>query len=171
MERDVLRQGDIINDVFFLGALNIECIQSIQTSNTKFQSWIYNDKLTCGQAIILSHSCEIDKSNGVKLTSLVMAPIRDLDSATKKEKRDELIASNIIKFPSSTSYLKYFYLEPNEKLAFSNGAIVDFSKCFSLKKQAYEFLLKNKVLQLRNDISDSMAFKLSLYYYRTAVAT
>jgi hypothetical protein len=167
IERDVLRQGDIVENVHFLGALNLNCINVIDTPNSANHPWFYNEKAVLGPAMVLSHSCEIDSSNGIKLTSIILAPLRDIDKATSNDKRDELIGSNIITDTSKASFLKYFYIEPDSHLKYSNGAVVDFSKCFSLKKDSYEHLLKNKVLQLTEKTMQNMALKLAFYYYRT----
>jgi hypothetical protein len=170
IEKDFLRQGDIIKDVHILGTLNLNCIQVIHPLGKDLESWLYNEKPVYAPAMIISHSCEIDKTNGVKLTSIILAPIRDIDKATQKEKKEELIASNVITEGSKSSYLKYFYLEPSEMLPFHNGGVVDFSKPFSLNKKVYDLLLANKILQLTGETVESMSFKLSLYYYRTNAA-
>jgi len=120
-----------------------------------------------GDAMVLSHSCEIDPQNKIKLTSIILAPLRDINTATAPNKIQELIDSNEIdKTEPQASYLKYFYVHPNENLKFDRGAIVDFSKCFSLRRQAYAMLLSNKILQLSDEATSSMALKLALYYYR-----
>jgi hypothetical protein len=168
IEMDSLRQGDIVDNVHLLGALNLNCINIINTQNSEYHPWFYNENSTFGLGMILSHSCEIDRSNGIKVTSIILAPLRDIDKATAKDKKDELINSNIITEGSVMSYLKYFYIEPNEKLKFKNGAVVDFSKCFSLKKDSYDYLLKNKILQLNQESIKYMSIKLAFYYYRTA---
>jgi len=117
--------------------------------------------------MVLSHSCEIDPQNKIKLTSIILAPLRDINTATAPNKIQELIDSNEIdKTEPQASYLKYFYVHPNENLKFDRGAIVDFSKCFSLRRQAYAMLLSNKILQLSDEATSSMALKLALYYYR-----
>jgi hypothetical protein len=170
IERTVLRQGDILNNVHILGALNLNCIQMIGSIGKDPESWLYREKPIFGSAMVVSHSCEIDKSNGVKLTSIVLAPLRDIDSATSPEKKDELIASNFISDESTISFLKYFFLEPNKDIKYPSGAVVDFSKCFSLKKQAYDSLLEKKVIQLVDDVVEKMSLKLSLFYYRNHLA-
>ena len=64
------------------------------------------------------------------------------------------------------SYLKYFYLEPHERLGFVRGGIADFSKLFSVHKTSYERLLQKKILQLRPEIAMRMAYKLAMYFFR-----
>jgi hypothetical protein len=166
IERGILRQGDIISQTYLLGVLNPNGFNEVVTDG-KQTAWIIPFKEeSIGDAIILSHSCEIDLANKIKATSIILAPIRDVDKATDKDKVEELKNSNLLKIGQSFSFLKYFYLEPNDKLKYTNGAICDFSKCFSLRKNFYQQLLDRKVLQLKQDIADAMALKLSVYFYR-----
>ena len=72
------------------------------------------------------------------MTSIILAPIRDLNSASPEEKVKELIDSNFIDEKSEYSYLKYFYLEPHDSMPYKNGGIVDLAKCFSVRKNSYE---------------------------------
>jgi hypothetical protein len=116
---------------------------------------------------VLSHSCEVDRANGVKVTSIIVAPLRDLHTATVPAKIEELKASNVISEGTEASYLKYFYLLPNGKLQHKTGAVVDFSKCFSIRKNAYDYLVSRKVLQLADDARDAFALKLALYFHRS----
>lgn len=166
IERDVLRQGDIISNILILGAININGIQFQVDQKGEKKSWSVSQQPKYSDAMILSHSCEIDPSNNVKLTSIILAPIRDINKATNPSKIDELIKSNIIDSSVQESYLKYFYILPHPKLSFKNGAVVDFSKCFSLKKESYSELIKSKIIQLNNSTIDNMSLKLSLYFYR-----
>jgi hypothetical protein len=117
--------------------------------------------------MVLSHSCEIARDNAIKVTSIILAPVRDVSGATPREKLRELIESNFIdRAQPESRYLKYYYLEPHHKLPFQDGAIVDFSKCFSVRKNSYDFLLARKAVQLLDEARDSMALKLSLYFHR-----
>ena len=117
--------------------------------------------------MVVSHSCEVAKENGVKLTSILLAPVRDVSGATPASKLQELIDSNLIdRSNPDASYLKYFDLEPDDKLAHPQGSVVDFSKAFSVRKNSYEFLLDKKVLQLDGESRTSMALKLALYFHR-----
>jgi hypothetical protein len=169
-EKNNLRQGDLISKIHFLGAINLSSIQysSSATNPENYLSWSVASPPKFGDAMVLSHSCEIDKSNGVKVTSIILAPIRDIHSATTAERIEDLIKSNLIdRTNPEASYLKYFYLAPNQKLMFCNGAVVDFSKSFSIRKHSYDLLLKNKVAQLTSEITSSMALKLALYFHRS----
>lgn len=165
-EKNVLRQGDIVSNIQIIGALNILSIQYQVDHEGEKKSWSVVAPPKFSQCMILSHSCEIDPSNKVKLTSIILAPIRDINKATDKSKIKDLIDSNIIDDSTESSFLKYFYIEPNEKLEYRDGAIVDFSKCFSLRNKSYNYLVENKCLQLKEEIANKMAFKLSLYFYR-----
>jgi hypothetical protein len=167
-----LRQGDIISSVHILGAINLKTVQYTATSDgigkSSYQSWQVPKPPEFLDAMVLSHSCEIAIENKVKLTSIILAPVRDIHTATSSERIEELIASNLIdKDEPRASYLKYFYLEPNPGFQFERGAVVDFSKCFSVRKQAYDMLLEKKVAELQKEFRLSMALKLSLYFYRT----
>jgi hypothetical protein len=167
-EIHVLRQGDILENVHILGAINLQGINyEIDTTGDKI-SFRIPSKPNFGYVIVLSHSCEIDPSNLTKLTSIILAPLRDVNKATSTEKMDELIISNLVDDSSTMSYLKYFYLEPTEFLPFPNGAIVDFSKCFSVRNKCYDVLLSKKILQMGKDFSNKMALKFALYIYREA---
>lgn len=98
-----------------------------------------------------------------------MAPLRDIHKATDPERVHELISSNLIdQYNSKSSFLKYFYVQPNAKLEYNNGAVVDFSKIFSVRNKSYNFLLERKVTQLSEETIISMALKLSLYFYRAS---
>ncbi len=173
MERGVLRQGDIVADVHLLGVININSIQYTSTAASdpsQVVSWSIPSSPKFGDAMVLSHSCEIDLDNEIKLTSIILAPLRDINTATKPEKIQELIDSNEIDHNEpQASYLKYFYVYPNGNLKFSNGAIVDFSKCFSLRRQSYDNLLSSKIAQLNNKATSSMALKLALYFHRNGI--
>ncbi len=168
-EDKVLRQGDIIRQVHLCGAINLASVLYSVTANSQdAASWTVPLPPKRGDAIVLSHSCEIAPENGVKLTSIILAPIRDINTATRPEKIEELIKSNLIdQAKVDASYLKYFYLPPNPLLEHAVGAIADFSKCFSLRKQCYQSLLDNKVIQLTPQAQCEMSLKLALYFHRS----
>ena len=169
LNKTSLKQGDVINGIQILGALNYGAINTLN-NRTEPIAWQYNAKPCIGPAIILSHSCELAPENGVKLTSIILAPLRDIETASRPEKIDELISSNIVRPDSEISYLKYFYIEPNDLLPFARGAVVDFSKLFSLKKDTYDYLLDKKILQLTDDTRCALSIKHALFYYRTLAA-
>lgn len=167
IELDALRQGDIIQNVELVGAFNLNSVQRTLNSRDEVVAWSTASPLKKAAVMILSHSCEIDLENDIKVTSIILAPIRDVNQATSPEKIREVIESNIIdpENPKET-YLKYFYLAPHEKLGFANGGVVDFSKLFSVHKSSYDRLLKSKILQLQSEIATQMAYKLGLYFFR-----
>lgn len=168
IQDDALFQGDIVSDVHFIGALNLNSILYLTSAadpNTK-TAWSINAKPRFGDAIVLSHNCEISKENTTKVTSIILAPLRDVNTATKPEKLQELIESNIIRPGQNGSYLKYFYLQPNDRFVYTNGVIADFSKCFSVRNQSFELLLQNKIAQLQEDIVNAMSLKFALYFHR-----
>ncbi len=165
IERNSLRQGDIISEVHLLGTINLSTISYMVSNDTRI-GWYIPKPPDFRPAIILSHSCEIDLLNDIKLTSIILAPLRDINKATGPQQIEELKQSNIIDESSTYSYLKYFYIEPNPLIPFDDGAIVDFSKCFSVRNQSYKDLLSKKIIQMRKDIANKMALKLSLFFYR-----
>lgn len=61
---------------------------------------------------------------------------------------------------------KYFYLAAHEKLEHKGGGVIDFSKCFSVRKNSYDYLLQRKTLQMQPEIAKAMALKLALYFHR-----
>jgi len=166
IERDILRQGDIISNILILGAININGIQFQVDQKGEKKFWSVSQQPKYSDAMILSHSCEIDPSNSIKLTSLILAPLRDINKATNPSKIEELKKSNYIDSSVQASYLKYFYIHPHPMLSYDDGAIVDFSKCFSLKKESYNMLVERKIIQLNDDAIDKMSLKLALYFYR-----
>jgi hypothetical protein len=168
-EKDILRQGDIIKNVLLLGAINLNGIQYNIDQQGNKKGWTVSQQPKFSEAIVLSHSCEIDTSNRIKLTSIILAPLRDINKATAKTTIDELKSSNIINSDTKFSFLKYFYIEPNSFLTYPDGAIIDFSKCFSVKKESYNNLLTNKILSLTNEAADCMALKFGLYFYRNTL--
>ncbi len=160
-EAGVLRQGDIIEDVPLLGAISLDKHVAIDTA-----AWSVAEKPERGLCMVLSHSCEIDPQNTVKVTSLILAPVRDAARATEPAKFEILKSSNILREGVTSSYLKYFYLEPHAKLPLARGGVVDFSKLFSLRKTAIEQLAPKKILQLKPDFAQAMAKKLAAYFFR-----
>ena len=169
IEKNVLRQGDIIKNIHLLGAINLNSVHySVsQLNQEEYMAWNVPNKPIFGDAMVVSHSCEIDRENKVKVTSVILAPIRDVNTATSPERVQALIDSNYIDTESpAASFLKYLYVEPNPALQYSNGAIVDFSKIFSVRKQYYDQLLERKVVQLNEIASLNMALKLAVYFYR-----
>jgi hypothetical protein len=165
-EFSVLRQGDILEGIQILGALNLGAINIGTNFKGEQVSWSLSNKPNFSHVMVLSHSCEIDPQNDIKITSIILAPLRDLNKATPDEKIEEIISSNFIDDSRNYSYLKYFYLEPNDLLPYPNGAIVDYSKCFSVRKNTYKFLLEHKVLQVNKETLNYMSLKLALYFYR-----
>lgn len=167
IETESLRQGDLIADIHILGAINPGGIQYITPAQGQNHTgWFVNTRPIYGDAVVLSHSCEIAAENKIKTTGIILAPIRDVESATDAKKVEELIESNLVEEKTEASYLKYFYLEPHEKLPHRRGSVVDFSKCFSVRKNYYGNLLDRKKLQMQPDIAQSLALKLALYFHR-----
>lgn len=169
IEAGVLRQGDICSNIHLLGALNVNSFQYMVTQSdpNRQMGWSVPRPPVFGDAMVLSHSCEIDRLNDIKVTSIILAPLRDINTATSNDKIQNLIDSNLIDPDNPRpSFLKYFYTPPNPKLQFSNGAIVDFSKCFSFRKQVYNQLLDSKIAQIEDRYASNMALKLAIYFFR-----
>ncbi len=164
-EKDVLRQGDVVSGIHILGAISLEAISYLEKDDAKI-GWCVQAKPVFGPVVVLSDSCEIDPGNDVKVTSIILAPARDVSKTTGQGKIDELRASNLIGPNTEYSYLKYFYLEPLVLLEFSQGAVVDFSKAFSVRKTSYARLVARKIIQMDPHFADAMALKLALYFFR-----
>jgi hypothetical protein len=162
----LLKQGDILEGIQILGAINLGSINIVTNFKGEQVSWAASVKPTFSHAIILSHSCEIDPSNKVKMTSIILAPLRDVNNASPEEKIKDLISSNFIDEKSDHSYLKYFYLVAHESLPYTNGAIADLAKCFSVRKNSYDILLSHKVLQMKPEVIGHLSFKTALYFHR-----
>jgi len=165
-ELKILRQGDILSDVHVLGAININSITYGTNLDKEQVSWQVPNNPHIAYSMVLSHSCEIDPKNTIKMTSVILAPFRDINSATEPNKIDELMKSNYIDESTEYSYLKYFFVEPHENIPYPNGAVIDFSKCFSVRNNAYPTLLRKKVLQLIPEVVEKMALKLAFYFHR-----
>jgi hypothetical protein len=166
---NTLLQGDVLKEVQLLGALSYQeiLVASPVTGGGQPQNWTVPKPPITGDAMVLSHSCEVSLENDVKVTSIILAPLRDVSKATAPDKVRELIDSNLIDQANpEASYLKYFYLQPHEQLAYTQGAIADFSKLFSVRKSSYAYLLSRKVLQLDDATRFSMSLKLALYFHR-----
>jgi len=169
LDSTALLQGDVVAGIQILGAINIQNISHLTpgAGAGEVQGWTVLQKPKIAHAAVLSHSCEIDRRNNIKVTSVILAPLRDINSATSPDKIQEVIDSNLIdQSVPGASYLKYFYLPAAEGNPYAAGAVVDFSKCFSVRNQAYDYLLEKKVLQLRDDVRRSMSLKLALYFHR-----
>lgn len=175
-EYGTLRQGDIIRGIHCLGAINLNTIiygapNTATDTRKDALSWTVNNPPSIADVMVLSHSCEISLDNKIKLTSILLAPIRNAHNATAPHMLKTLIDSNIIEDGLEGSFYKYFYLTPHAGLEHKDGAIVDFSKSFSVRNKSYNELASNKIIQLTDMIVDKMALKLSLYYYRTQKST
>jgi hypothetical protein len=167
IDRSSLFQGDILVDIQLFGVITLSSISFTMDNQGAKNGWIVPQKPDFGAAMVLSHSCEIDRSNLVKVTSIILAPLRDLNKITKPEKITEIIQSNDIGQGTTYSYLKYYYIPGLDMIGFPDGAVVDFSKCFSIRNKSYDLLLQQKRAQLIEQSADSMARKLALYFYRT----
>jgi hypothetical protein len=131
-------------------------------------SWTIHDAVKRGAAIVLSHCCEVARDNGVKLTAITLAPIRESSKATKPDKLEELKRTNDIRTGHDASYLKYFYIEPDFRLGPDPaGYIADFSKCFTFHKTAYDQLLTSKRLQMDDATRLMFSLKLAVFFHRT----
>ncbi len=168
IEYGVLRQGDIIRNIHLLGAINLRSINYISDHQNKCVGWTVHNEPTFANALVLSHSCEIDPANKTKLTSVILAPIRAISTATPAKQIADLWESNILTEGTEFSFLKYFCLEHHEKIENEgkNGVVVDFSKCFSIRNQSYDILVENKILQLRTNLVSECIKKWSVYFYR-----
>lgn len=167
LDRTSLYQGDVIVEVQLFGALTLSSVTFTVDNQGTRNGWIVPQRPDFGAAMVLSHSCEIDRANVVKVTSIILAPLRDINKVTRPEKVAELIASNAIDENTAYSYLKYFYVPGLDLIGFPDGAVVDFSKCFSIRNKSYELLLEKKKAQLKDESAASMARKLALYFYRS----
>lgn len=172
INRSVLRQGDIVSKIHILGAINLKQINYTHTEDNPDEklSWMVPNPPRISDAMVLSHSCEIALENKVKVTSIILAPVRNINTATDPDRVESLIKSNLIDQSSpEASFLKYFYISKHPTLEYRDGAVVDFSKCFSIRNKSYEFLLDRKITQLTPSAAKSMALKLALYYYRNGL--
>ena len=83
LDASSLLQGDIVKNVQFVGALHYGNIAyATPAAGGEPISWTVGKPPETGFAMVLSHSCEIARENGVKLTSIILAPLRDVSGAT-----------------------------------------------------------------------------------------
>lgn len=165
-ELNRLKQGDIVADVPLLAALNPGAIHILNTATGEGAGWQVPNKLEFGLAAVLSHSCEIAVENGVKLTSIVLSPLRSAASASSPEKLELLKSTNFIE-GAEASFLKYFYLPGAAPLPDAPGGyVVDFSKCFSLRKNYLETLIKKKICEMDAATRDQFSLKLAVFFSR-----
>jgi hypothetical protein len=157
-----LLQGDIVANVPLLGAIDASSVVGIPATS----AWAAGGKLELGFAAVLSHSCEISTANGIKVTSCILAPLRDVSSATPPDKLQLLIDSNDVKAEQPT-FLKYFYQPSHPQIGHHKGSVVDFSKLFSVRKTNLEFLLSKKILQVTDVGREQLSRKLALYFFRS----
>ncbi len=174
LDKSSLYQGDVIRNVPAFGAINLKnCMlhSSLLGGDSPGDSGAIDVTITKSirrcDVVVLSHSCEIAQENGEKVTSIIVAPLRDLSTATKPDKIQELIDSNDVDPASGKgfSYLKYYHLICKD-CQFPAGAIVDFNKVFSFHKSVHVELLKNKSAQMTEAARNKFALKLAVYFYR-----
>lgn len=163
-----LRQGDIISNIHLLGAIDLTSVEYLSDHQADSKPRAYQIRTPeYGDAMVMSHCCEIDQANTVKVTSILLAPLRNVNRATHPNRVEELKSSNLIDVnKTEASFLKYFYISENPAIEFKNGAVADFSKLFSVRKSSYNYLLENKVAQLSDDMRYSMSLKLALFFHR-----
>ena len=166
-DRTKLKQGDIVDKVPLLGALNPNAFSFINNAGGEQAGWQVPMPLTYGLAAILSHSCEIAPENGVKLTSIVLAPLRSADTASSPEKLAQLRETNLLSEAKEASFLKYFFLPGGSPLPdMPKGYVVDFSKCFSVRKNFYGKLLEGKLAEMLAGVQGEFALKLAVFFSR-----
>ena len=113
-----LRQGDILSQVLLFGGINlaaIHCSKFLYPPKTdKFNEtpwWSVSNSPQFGDVMVLSHSCEIAPENLEKLSTIIVAPIRDPKQIAEKDRIEELIASNLVDTEAPrASFVKYFDL-------------------------------------------------------------
>lgn len=169
LDKKSLHQGDVVSKIHILGAINLNGVTYSSNVDKKVVGWCVSAEPQYGDAIVLSHSCEVAEENGVKLTSVILAPLRDINKATDSAKIEELKKSNVIVEGTDTSFLKYFYIEPHAALTIKEGVVADFSKCFSVRKNSYQLLLSRKVAQLKPEVVSAFSMKLALYFHRDEI--
>ena len=170
VETGVLRQGDIVSSIHAFGAVNLGAVNCTVIQEGHKVGYSFANPPDFVDVMVVSHTCEIDTNNRVKVTSVILAPLRDVNKATRPEKIRELIQSNFVSAGSNYSYLKYFYVESHGRLQYAAGAVADFSKLFSVRKQSVDLLVSNKVAQLNEHAVYEMSLKLALYFHRTQSA-
>lgn len=167
----VLRQGDVVRNVQCFGVINPNGVQMLTDPKSgQHNSWMCTAAPKFSDAVVLSHSCEIAKENEMKVTSIILAPMRDVSSGNSQATIDEIISTNLIDVAEpQAAYLKYFWLPPHDKIDFERGALVDYSKCFSVRKQYLDDLIERKALELKDSVRNSFGLKVGLYFARSSL--
>lgn len=167
IEKSVLRQGDILSGTLILSATNLNAVNFIVDSEGKRLGWTVLNEPQFGAAMVISHSCEIDPGNVGKIQTIILARLAKLSSTVPPDRVESLKQSNNLTTDSTSGFLRYFWLEPDSRMPeFPDGAVVDFSRCFSVRQQSYDLLLGKKRIQLEEETVNALSFKLSLYFYR-----
>lgn len=185
IERDALRQGDILVGVPFPlfdrlaqkltvlaeaepGSLGVPQISLKAAPHHNDNNWfIAQIRVRLCFCAILSQCCELELHNGQMRSQMLnvarLIPIKP-SIQDNAEKLDRLKANGNPAGQDTRHYLEYFYIEPNERLGgLDSKWMVDFSQLASFPKSEYSEVLKLKTLQM-DDLS-RVKFKIRAGYY------
>jgi len=183
MERDCLRQGDVLDAVAFpifesdsalLGKIDhgsrIEIphpkIVAIPREHRSQKDCVTMQmKTRFAPGAVLAHCCELELRNGKCLLPMIaIARLVSLKTSIVREpeKLASLRANRDPRPPEASGYLDYFYLSAHEAIGGVEW-VADFSQIASIPGAEYQYLLQRKVLQLTD--RERVKFKIKLAAY------
>ncbi|MEB3189561.1 MAG: hypothetical protein VKL42_04370 [Snowella sp.] len=183
-----LRQGDIIQGLFYpeiscseislIGKpANILVHETIGSGEEQLPNLIANLEKKSKQGlsgftaqinvyygffIVISQCCDLAKRDDGKPKSLafVTAPLLDIPY-TIKNNQEKL---NVLKSNNLETYISSFFIAQQPPL--TKDYSVDFNQIVSFPKTQYDFLLKNKILQMTDETRIQFKLKLSSHFGR-----
>jgi hypothetical protein len=180
MEKDCLRQGDILDAIPFpifesesamLGKIDhgsgIEIpypkIVVIPREHRSQKDCVTMQmKTRFAPGAVVAHCCELELRNGKCLLPMItIARLVPLKASIVKEP-EKLASLRSNKDPRTsevTGYLDYFYLSAHERIGGAEW-VADFSQITSIPGAEYQYLLRRKVLQLSD--RERVKFKIKL---------
>ena len=174
-----LMQGDILRDFPALDAVPRTRIHSVlpvardNTAPSPNAEALYLSALPLLRRVaVVSHSCELQPENEAKVVSVLLAPIRDASRAVKPAQRAQLKDGNELRPASAgaeaqATFGKFFYLPPHADVTEdAEGAVIEFSRTFSLGRDAIEWAIQQRVLRLTNKARTLLGYKLAAFFYR-----
>jgi hypothetical protein len=185
MERDCLRQGDILERIPFplLATGSIRVLGKIKLEATELPYPSIDAALTphrddpnyfTGQlpmrlsfGAVVSHCCELEPRNGKLIGAMFtvarLVPVKQ--SIMRDSERLESLRANRDPREPIPGYLDYFYTTPHERLE-SKEWMVDFSQITSVPNSEFPAVLTQKVLQMDDRTRVKFKIKLATYLGR-----
>jgi hypothetical protein len=184
MQRDCLRQGDILRGIPFplleqidnlLGLAKLQSsdsyfsppgVEFAPTPNRNDHNWftVAFVKMRLCYCAVLSNCCELEMRGKMMPHSLSVARLIPIDPNFLKD-ADTLAIIKASSDPrEGKQYLRYFYIGPQKRLE-DKEWLVDFSQILTLPRTELQEVLKRKLLQM--DDRSRVKFKIRAGWYLT----